>query len=249
MGAIPTATFLAIMDSIAAQKRKNDQGMSESSPALANTVAFGAQANVDRIEALSDEDAKAQLLSAAIVNRDQAFSDKASPGQMAPLIRALNANVGGIDTYASANNIRIAPQAKKVVEAILFPLSATTTFSPEVDPMATFSVTAPGAGTFTDGGAIDKTKYAPQQLTLYVSGGPTGAAAATYTITLKKGSNANETRTVNVPGATPVNTEFSIGAASDKYDDVIAISVSGGNAGDQVKVKAKVERVIDDTDL
>ena len=250
MGVISTARLILLLDSVAAQKKLLDAACTEATGAAdANTVAKGASNNWDRIDAYADDpDMQVELLGAARQNFLNANADSRSGESWAkPLILAVNRNVSGISAFCVANAIRVAPQAKKVVEACGLPaLSYLATFSPAVDPMGTYTV----GGAFVDGTAIDKTRYAPQMLTLYnATGAPTGVAAGTYSVTCKKYDGTTEVKAVVVPGGTLDAVEFDVGVAADKYWDVTLIAVAGGNAGDVVKIKAKVERTIDNADL
>ncbi len=244
MAAITVIQFKAQMDSIAAQKALRDAACTEApGAATAGTVAKGASNNYDRIDAYSDDpDLQVQLLGPARQNFLIANADAQAGNWAKPLILAINQNVGGISNFITANSARIAPQAAKAYYACGFPtLSYLSVFSPTVDPMATFTV----GGAFADGAQLDKTKYAPQMLTLYVdtvSGGGLTLAAGTYHVSCKKYDGTVEVKDVVVPMGTAAAAEFDVGIATDLYWDVTLIAVTDGTAGDVVKIRAKQER-------
>ncbi len=247
MGEISTARFILQMDSIAAQKQILDVACTKAAGTPdADTAAKGASNNYDRIDAYTDHAAELQLLGPAQSCLDIANADAQAGFQFRPLVLELNRNVSGIDRYCQVNAIRIAPAAKYAVEGCGFPtLSYLSVFSPTVDPIASYVI---GGAPYTHGTAMDVSKYAPQQLTLYTVGA-VGIADATYHVTCKKADGTTQVKDVAVPNGTGGGVEFPIGAGSDKYYDVTLITVTGGTAADHVAVRANTERVIDATDL
>lgn len=244
MTTIAVADFLLLADSIAKQEIILDAAMGTGIEA--DTMSIGGQNNLTKVLALNDAEQELDLLPGF-----EAASRKAKTSPSGILLFnegcvALNKHTDGVDAYLTTKAERVAPEFKTVFEMVTgFTLSPANTFSPVVDPIATFDVTGAGTGTFTPGAPIDDTKYYAANLILYVSGGATGAAQGTYTITLTKWDGASESKDVVVPGSTAENTEFDVGThPGDIYKDVTLISVALGTNGDQVKIKSELERAV-----
>lgn len=193
--------------------------------------------------AFTDAQKVLDLTQGAKSDADQTKGIAVAPRVLNQNIVALDKHLGGIETALVARGLRGAPAFKDLYEAVTGrTLRNTVTFSPVVDPLATFDVLSATTGTYTDGSAIDSTKYAAAHLQLYVVlGGPT-ASTATYTVTCVKEDNTSESKAVVVPTGTVNGTAFDVGATTDRYKNVTNITVTGGTAGDQVKVRSVLER-------
>lgn len=241
MATISIANFKAVSDSIGWQKDAADVGLGDGSGSSSGSA--GALTNLNRIRDLADVEQETALLAPA----NGVYSELLTATELklwVLLCRALGAHVNGVDAFLTAQGERVCPQFKAVFEAAIgSPLSARNTFTPLVDPMATYDVTGSGTGTFTDGSAIVNTSYADAHLMLYTSS-VIGAAQIVATVTLTKWDGTSTTKDVTIPLATGSGVEFDVGAPADKYIDVTGITITGGTSADQFKIKAPLERVI-----
>ena len=241
MAKITIANFKTVTDSIGWQRDAADVGLGDGSGSSSGS--YGALTNMNRILGLGDVDQETALLAPS----EAVYSELKTASRLTlwdRLLRALDAHVAGIDTFLTGEGERVCPQFKEVYEGALgVVLSARNTFTPEVDPMATFDVTGSGAGTFTDGSAIINTSYADAHLTLYTSTA-IGGAQIVATVFVTEWDGTATSKDVTIPASTGSDVEFDVGIAADKYIDVTNITITGGTNGEQFKIKAKVERTI-----
>lgn len=241
MSIISSANLLLVTDSIGKQRDAADTGLGDGSGSTSGSK--GASTNLVRIRDLGDVQQEIALVAPA----NTVYGELLTASRLTMwdrLVRALESHVGGIDAFLSAAVERVCPQFKEVYEAVVgVPLSARNTFTPEVDPMATFDVTGAGAGTFTDGSAIDNSLYADAHLTLYTSS-VIGGTQITATVFVTEWDGSATSKDVVIPNGTGSGVEFDVGAGGDKYIDVTNITIVGGTASDQFKIKAEVERAI-----
>ncbi|MCL5942141.1 MAG: hypothetical protein M1325_01200 [Actinobacteria bacterium] len=115
---------------------------------------------------------------------------------------------------------------------------------PPVTILGSFAVTGAGAGTFTDGQAVDTATYGGAQIELEVTGNPIGAANIDVTVAsvLADGSTANKVGTI--PSGSPIGTKVALGAASDRVVNITGITIAAGTNGDAFRVQTREDRVI-----
>jgi hypothetical protein len=122
-------------------------------------------------------------------------------------------------------------------------ISAANVFPP-VAILGSFAVTGAGAGTFTDGQAVDTTVYGGAQIELEVTGNPIGVANIDVTVAcvLADGSTVNKVGTI--PSGSIVGATVALGAASDRVVNITGITIALGTNGDAFKVQTKEDRTI-----
>jgi hypothetical protein len=243
MSVISSVNFLVLADSIAWTQRLflADCGTGTET----DTSSEAGLLNKNRVLALGDYDQELELL-AGFGNTYSALNYMAIGGAaFPPAIKALNAHVSGIDNFLTNNAVRVDPYFKGIFESIMGnTLSAANSFSPVVDPMATFVCSGPGAGTYTHGTAIDSSKYYAANLTLVVMNAPI-ISSGVVSITCKKWDGTTEIKTVNVTSGMPAGTTIDVGThPTDKYKDITNITLSGCDATDTIKIKSELERVV-----
>lgn len=115
---------------------------------------------------------------------------------------------------------------------------------PIVTTLGSFAVTGSGAGTFTDGQAVDTTLYGGAQIELEVTGNPIGVAAieATVACVLADGSTVNKIGTIGAAAA--VGAKVALGTSADRIVNITGITITGGTNGDAFKVQTKEDRTI-----
>lgn len=241
MPTISLANFLALADSLAQQARTiydafTSGAIAAGEPVSGTGMGSGPANNKGTITGANDIDVEAAL--------SLAFQPAIAPGSLlsslyAGRLAALDRHVGGIGSFLSTNNARVDPHFRD----LLWRVPAAQVFPPVVDPMATFSVTGAGAGTFTQSASIDTTKYGPAALQV-VTTAAIGASTITATLTLQKLDGSTATKTVTIPNATANGTTFAVDGGAIAYVAVTAITISGGTAGDAFKVRSLLERTI-----
>lgn len=148
-----------------------------------------------------------------------------------------------LNDFLTTNDARIFENIKDMYLQISngYIISPANILPPPVSNMGTYSI-ASGTGTFTDGDAIDTSKYGKAFLKLKTTSN-IGLNDLTLTITCKKIDNTTEDKQVIIPGNTTQNTEFNIGnGTTDMYIDITNITHSGGNDGDSIQCFSIYER-------
>lgn len=243
MGTIGIATVTTLLDSIASGKLIFDAAIGTTG-AEVNTVAKAAANDLTTLTAVADNDVQSDL---AAMFRARASTILASAlyGSLGAynLWFALDRHVGGLDTFLQTNNVRVSP----ALRVIGFPFSAEQMLPPAVDPMATFTVTGAGAGTFTPVADVDTSQYGRAWLSVTTTS-TIGATPIVATIQGLQFDGLTPTTTaVNIAAGSSSGTTVNVGVLgvqSDSYDSITDISITGGTAGDAFKVVSRVERVI-----
>lgn len=236
-----------------------------SSPTVATITAgqnAGSNSLSSRILALTPGTAysnlQAQLASAvsAIVNYIS-ISKTTMYALYAPLMVAMDADVGNLADFLNANSLQVHPEFaacfnyvatnglnKGWVGYLMAPIMPPAIFPSTETSLATFAPTGASTGTFTAGTAIDLSKYAPQELWLKntTGAGTTGTATA-FHITYKDASgNAAATKVYTLGGAMTSGQYIDLSIAGSV---VSAITISaGGNAADTFAIVAKLLRTV-----
>jgi hypothetical protein len=239
MAQISSATLLAIADSIAKAKQLFDAAIGTT--ATAGTAAYGAQQNAARVLATADEDQILALLapSRSLANGLQKNQVRA---QYAPMIQALLNLLGAssFDAFLLANSAQVASEFRDMAGSGA--VSPAYVFPPNID-ICSYAVTGSGAGARTGLTPIDTTLYAASQLEV-VTTGLIGAASITATLTCKRADNTTTTKAVTITNGSVSGTAFAVGAGTDLFVDVTAITITGGTAADAFKVRSKLLRAV-----
>lgn len=243
MAVIPNAQLIILLDSIASGKMIFDNAVGLTGTEV-NTVGKAVQNDLVTLAAVADAQVQSDLMPPFKLRGDTVLAGflYATLGAY-NLWWALDKHTGGLDGYLNAQNIRVSTHLQQVG----FPMSAAQIMPPAVNPMATFTVTGPSAGTYAHVADIDTTQYGPAWLDL-VATATVGASTITATV-----------NGIQFDGTTPVNKQASLSAGSssgttvhlgtlgtlaDSYDAVTSITISGGTGGDAFKVVSRVERTI-----
>jgi len=158
-----------------------------------------------------------------------------------PLSRIWALQDNDLDSFLTSNDARIHPNIKDVYQDNNRIISPSNVMCPPITNAGTYSITG-GSGTFTDGDAVDTSKYGK---TLFKVKTTTniGSSDLTLTITCKKINNTTEDKQVVIPGNTASGVEFNIGnGTTDMYIDITNITHTGGNNGDAVQCFSVWER-------
>jgi len=251
MGVIAISDFLVLVDSIAAQAKELDSVMGDGSGyGSPVTASDGAFANVERIRVLTDSEVIGELINGFREQFEKVTSNPNAYDRYFASCKALNIHVGGINAYLTAQGERVAPEFKASMEAVIAEkLDPANTFSPAIADMGDVSITGAGAGTFTDGDAVDIENYYATNIFLKkttVAGGTPDSI--TLRVHLKDWDDNDVTKDVAVDGNDAIDTEYNVGThPADKYTDVTDIEVisgGGSSVGENWQAFSKVERTI-----
>ena len=217
------------------------------------------------IAALGDEDTAASAIGKAAAVRDYvtAFADPDEADITADLINPVIAVVEALgrpstlstffaqfnsavishlgqdlNTWLTADGTRVHPDFKRACNPNI---SAVNTFPP-VTVLGTYAVSGSGAGTLTDGDAVDTTLFGGAQLELEVTGGTIGAASITVTVVGTTASGSSITKTGTITNGSEVGAKFDVGIGTDRYVDVTSVTITGGTTGDAFQIQTKLDR-------
>jgi hypothetical protein len=245
MAELALSPLLTLLDSVAKQVEVCE-GAFGLLGTETGTVSKGAANNVATIQAIADVQVQADL--SAVVRQRASLVLAGVIGQALygpPLQRALDrhygATVGSLGRFLETQDARVHP----LLRSVGFQIDPLRAFCPVVvDPVASFTLTGAGAGTFTAGTPIDTTQYGKARMVLEAET-LIGASPITVSCAMRKENGTQETKVVTVPAGTASGTTFSIGTAGvDLYVACLSITVAGGTAADAVTVKSQIERVI-----
>jgi len=247
MSVITGDNLRAVLDSVAKQKNILDTAVGTATTAA--TILKGMQDNADRIKTY-DEETIADCHTQFVSEKEKMPSFKNNIDHSA--LQSLESHIRrladkSISEYWEAEQYpthRIAPEAAQIMRAIGLYVKAALVFPP-VTAMGSFVASGAGAGTFTDGSAIDGNLYGPADCELEVTA--KGGADVTLTATVT-GTDENGA-TVTGSGA------FSAADVGDKVDvtpdqsgkkfqDITNITITGGAASDAFKIQSKVDRAV-----
>lgn len=145
---------------------------------------------------------------------------------------------------------RLCANFKLLCDKIGISLTVARIFPPETE-MGTYAASAADAGTYTDGDAIDTDEYGDGDLEVEVVNQAIGVNDLVLAITAKYYDAAGDEQTdagatCTIPATSVVGTRVAVtvGVANARYHDVIAVSNSNGNNGDDVKIISKLDRLI-----
>ncbi len=249
MSQISNVNLLALIDSVAAQVI---EGLKEfdNTGALATSFTLGALNNRNRVVALGDAEQEGDLINQSIAsfNSSKAYPLLYTASQS--LIQALNVHlnkfqVTGINGALTASGDRAAPEFNDAhLASTGIYLSPSNVFPPETADMGVFTTSGVGAGAFVDGDAIDTDLYAGADLEIKNTGPGALAGATSYDVTCVLFDGTTEIKTVAANALAQLAT-VAIGIpGTNRYVDVTTITVTGGQATDEITVISVLDRAV-----
>lgn len=241
MGSLALNPLLTLLDSVAQQTVMFETALGTGSEA--DTVSKGAANNVNTIEAIADSDVQRDLM--------PSFASRAEYVKQTHLARALAGgplqhaidrhygSVAGLNAFLKTNDARVHPALTRIG----FQIDVENQFAPSVLDLATFAVTAAAEGTFTTLTTLETQGYGKAHLQLRATA-DIGAAAIVVTLSLRKADGSNEEQVVTIPAGTDEDDTIDVGISSDRYLEVLGISITGGTAADGFAVQTVIERAI-----
>lgn len=152
---------------------------------------------------------------------------------------AVIAHLGSdLNAWLLADGTRVLPDFKLACNPNI---SAANT-CPPVTVLGTYAVSGSGAGTFTDGDAVDTTLFGGAQLELEVTDGTIGGASITVTVVGTTASGSSITKTGSITNGSLVGTKADVGIGTDQYVDVTSVTITGGTNGDAFRIQTKLDR-------
>ncbi|MHB8867430.1 MAG: hypothetical protein ACYC6T_07985 [Thermoleophilia bacterium] len=115
---------------------------------------------------------------------------------------------------------------------------------PPVTTLGSFAVTGSGAGTFTDGQAVDTAVYGGAQIELEVTGNPIGVANVDVTVSCVHADGSTEDIVGQIPALSSVGFQVELGDAADRVVNITGIAIANGTNGDAFRVQTMEDRTI-----
>lgn len=201
------------------------------------TAAYHCAAARNAVTALVEPD-EAQLTvdllpaAMALVERAERESDVSSmfAGFNAALVGHLGVN---LNTWLQAEGLRVSHWWRRGGNVTISPVNV----FPPVTTLGSFAVTGSGAGTFTDGQAVDTTLYGGAQIELEVTGNPIGETAIDVAVTCVTATGQNVQRTGQIPAQAAAGLKLALEDATDRIVNITAITITGGTNGDAFRVQ------------
>jgi hypothetical protein len=241
--ALALNTLLTVLDSIAKGVEVLETAVGTGSES--GTVSKGAANNVATLQAVADGQVQADLQAvfvARAIHVKQAVIERALHGSA--IQRALDRHYGETDGSLNAFLANQDARVHPLLRNIGIQIDAPNAFCPAViDPVATFTVTGSGVGTFVPGTAVDESSYGKAHFRLRTTS-DIGVDAIAATVTVRRADGSTTTKLVDVPGVTASGAEFDVGLTTDRYMACTNIAITGGTGGDAFKIITTVERTI-----
>lgn len=245
MSVISGANLQTVCDSFAKQKIILDTAVGAITTAA--TILKGMQDNADRIKGY-DEDVVADCHKQFVAEMAKManFKNKLDHSAIQSLdyhIRRLEGK--GISDYLEAEvATRAAPEFAQILRAISQYIKASLVFPP-VTTMGTYIASAAEAGTFTDGDLIDGNLYGPGDCEIEVTAVGSVSCSIVATVTGKDENGAAMTG-IGTFSSTAIGGKVDVvpNDAGKQFQDITAITITGGVADDAFKIQSKVDRAV-----
>lgn len=229
MGQLTKTNFEAITDSLGEQYALL-VAVKESTEI--DDLTTGATGNLNRVDALSDKRAQADLL-ASFLDVTDAITNGT---YLAPRLVYTNAlarlqrNVGNFTTYMQAQSAKVSRNFASLCAACGITINPSYIFEAADVTVATVTVTAANTGTFGAASALDPAVTGPVRMVAKVTSNVT--VGFTLNCTMKKANAQTEVKAVVIPASSTVGAEVNVGSGTDVYVDCTAIAVVGGGSAD-----------------
>ncbi|MBN1630479.1 MAG: hypothetical protein JW990_11990 [Thermoleophilia bacterium] len=201
------------------------------------TAAYHCAAARNAITALEDPD-EAKLTVDLLPSAMALVARAELESEVSSMFSGFNSAVIGhlgtdLNAWLTAEGIRVSHWWKRGGNVTIAPVNV----FPPVTTLGSFAVTGSGAGTYTDSGQVDTSKYGGAQIQLEVTGNPIQAASIDVTVTARTAAGATVVREKTIPNGSTVGTTFDLGTEADRIVDVTGITITGGTNGDAFRVQ------------
>jgi len=212
--------------------------------ATPDTAAYHCAAVRNAITALAqpdEADITVDLLPAAVNLVTAAERESDVSGMFAGFNSAVTSHLGqDLNTWLSSGGLRVHHLFRRGGNTTILPANV----FPPVTVLGSMAVTGAGAGTFTDGQAVDTARYGGAQMELEVTGNAIGAADIVATVSSVFANGTTDTRTATIPNGSIVGAKVALGTSADRIVNITGLSFTGGTNGDTFRVQT-----IEDRDL
>ena len=239
---ITQSEYIALTDSLARMigvllAAKGD----EDTPATAAAHAAAVRNTITALDQPDEADITVDLLPAAIALVTAVERESEVAGLSAGFNAAVMSHLGqDLNTWLSSGGLRVHHLFRRGGNTTILPANV----FPPVTVLGSMAVTGAGAGTFTDGQAVDTARYGGAQMELEVTGNAIGAADIVATVTAVLANGTTDTRTATIPNGSIVGAKVALGTSADRIVNITGLSFTGGTNGDTFRVQT-----IEDRDL
>lgn len=213
----------------------------EDTPATAAAHAAAARNTLTALADPDEADITVDLLPAAIalvtaVERESEVASL-SAGFNSAVISHLAQD---LNTWLTTGALRVHHLFRRGGNTTILPVNV----FPPATILGSMAVTGSGAGTFTDGQAVDTTLYGGAQIELEVTGNPIGAADIVATVAVVLAGGATDTVSGTIPNGSIVGATVALGATSDRIINVTGVTFTGGTNGDAFRIQTIEDRAL-----
>lgn len=247
MSVISGANLKTNIDSLAKQISLLETTIGDTS--TASTILYGLAQCISRVDGY-DEDVQSDLYKILVAEKEIVERLKTKLNHL--IITAIENHIRrledeGLSDYWEAQNYptyRMPPEYAETARSIGHYLKAELVWPP-VTAMGTFAVSGAGAGTFTDGDAIDGNLYGPGDCELEVTavGGASVSLVATVTGTDENGATVTGEATFSTASLGD-KVDVTPDQAGKQFQDITNITITGGASGDEFTIQSKVDRAL-----
>ena len=143
-----------------------------------------------------------------------------------------------LNTWLTSGGLRVHHLFRRGGNTAILPVNV----FPPATVLGSMAVTGSGAGTFTDGQAVDTALYGGAQIELEVTGNPIGAADIVATVAVVLASGETDTIEGTIPNGSTVGTKVALGTSDDRVVNITGITFTGGTNGDAFRVQTVEDR-------
>jgi hypothetical protein len=228
-GTLSLADFKTIMDSMA--KQASDLAAALTSAGFAN----------NRATILAESDLVVDGALGAAFGVDPTLNLTA---MYAARLAALKANLGDLSAYLLANDSRVHRNINTLLSAGIKPTGIWPAPMTGANKLGNYAATGATTGTFTDGAAVDTTKYGKAWLQLHVTHAIGASLVATIIGTKLDGSAQSVPVTLTGHIIGDLVAVGTLGSSADHFKDVTNVTITGGTALDAFEIESVEERTI-----
>jgi len=209
-----------------------------------NTQSKQAYTNLQRVFDTNNYDIIKMLMDGAYQTYQRSLSAYIYQDYQLFLMAINRAQNNNLDAFLTSEDARIPEEVANMYSSLGITISPANILPPAVENMGTYDY---DTSTFTDGDAIDTTKYGKAFIKVKPTVTVGSGSDLVLTVTVKKIDGTTEEKTVTIPAETSAGTEFFVGdGVSDMYVDVVDCSHTSGNAGDKVQFFSIYERTLNE---
>ena len=211
----------------------------EDTPACAAAYAAAVRNTLTAFAEPDEADITVDLLPAAIALVTAVERESEVSSLCAGLNSAIISHLGqDLNTWLGAGALRVHHLFRRGGNTAIQPANV----FPPATILGSMAVTGSGAGTFTDGQAVNTSLYGGAQIELEVTGNPIGAADIVATVACVLAGGTTENRSGTIPNGSSVGFKLALGSAADRIVNITGITFTGGTNGDAFRAQTIEDR-------